>query len=171
MTAKTSLCLVLCLALAASWAFSAEPPDAQKDSSGVAFNAGDFYLSPQVLGVTAGTTGKIALGANAEYFLTKSVAVGGDVSFFLKSSGALSLFPDIEYHFDAHVQSLDFYVGGGPSLYVPFGSGNKALLGVKAYGAARYFFDSHTGVFAKLGLTTNGSKAGLFWAAGASFKI
>jgi hypothetical protein len=144
-------------------------PDSQEPTS-VAFDAGDFYLSPQALGVTSGTS-KIAVGANAEYFLTKSIAVGGDVSFFVKSPGALSLFPDIEYHFDSDVKSLDLYAGAGPSLYFGLGSTAKTQLGVKAYGAARYFFDPRTGVFAKLGLAAGGGSAALFWAAGISFKI
>lgn len=171
MTAKRAVFLVLVLAFLASAAFSAEPPADQKETAPVAFNVGDIYLSPQVIGVTAGTTGKVALGANAGYFLTKAIAVGGDVSFFVKSPGALSLFPDVEYHFNSNVRSLDLYAGAGPSLYVGLGTDGKTLFGGKAYGAARYFLDPRTGVFLKLGAATNGSKVGLFGVIGVSFKL
>jgi hypothetical protein len=171
MTTKKLQCLVLFLAFIAPLAFSTEPPEAQKEPSVVAFNVGDFFLSPQVLGVTAGSEGKIALGANAEYFLSKQIAVGGDVSFYLKSPGGLSLFPDIEYHFNVNVRSLDVYVGAGPSIFFGFGSDSRTLFSVKAFGAARYFFTSSTGVFAKLGLATNGNGIAGLWAIGVSFKL
>ena len=169
MTTKKIPCLVLFLALAASLAFSADPPEAQKESSAVAFNVGDFYLSPQVLDTSRG--GKISLGANAEYFLSKAIAVGGDASFYLNSPGGLSIFPDVEYHFNVQVRSLDVFVGAGPSLYFGFGTNSKTLFGVKAFAAARYFFSPGTGVFVKLGVATNENGATGYGALGVSFKL
>jgi hypothetical protein len=171
MTTKKIRCLVLFLAFMSSLAFSTQPPGAQKELSTVAFNVGDFFLSPQVLGVTAGNEGRIAPGVNAEYFLSQRIAVGGDISFFLKSPGAMSLFPDIEYHFNVQVRSLDVYAGAGPSIFFGFGSDSRTLFGVKAFGAARYFFNPSTGVFAKLGFATNGNGSAGFWAIGISFKL
>ena len=171
MTTKKTWCLILFLALIAPLAFSTEAPEAQKGSAAVAFNAGEFYLSPEVIGVTAGSNGKIALGANAEYFLSKEIAVGGDASFYLKSPGGLSLFPDIEYHFNVGVQSLDVYAGAGPSIFFGFGSPGRTLLGGKAFGAARYFFNPSTGVFLKLGFASNRDGTAGFWALGVSFKL
>lgn len=171
MTTKKICGLVLFLAFMASLAFSAQPPAAQKEQSAGLFNAGDFYLSPEVIGVTAGSNRTIALGANAEYFLSKEIAVGGDVSFYLKSPGGLSLFPDIEYHFNVHVQSLDVYIGAGPSLFFGFGSEGRTLFGGKAFGAARYFFNPSTGVFLKLGVASNRDGTTGLWAIGVSFKL
>jgi hypothetical protein len=171
MTTKKMQCLVLFLAFLAPLAFSTEPPDAQKEPSAVAFNVGDFFLSPEVIGVTAGSNGKIALGANAEYFLSKAIAVGGDVSFYLKSPGGLSLFPDIEYHFNVNVRGLDVYAGAGPSLFFGFGTDGRTLFGGKAFGAARYFFNPSTGVFLKLGFASNRDGTAGFWAIGVSFKL
>jgi|GEM_PF-1743569 len=171
MTTKKMQCLVLFLAFIAPLAFSTEPPDAQKEPPVVAFNVGDFFLSPEVIGVTAGSNGKIALGANAEYFLSKGIAVGGDASFYLKSPGGLSLFPDIEYHFNIQVRSLDVYAGAGPSIFFGFGSNSRTLLGGKAFGAARYFFTPSTGVFLKLGFASNRDGTAGFWAIGVSFKL
>ena len=171
MTTKKMLCLVLFLAFIVPLAFSIEPPEAQKEPTAGLFNVGDFYLSPEVIGVKAGSNRTIALGANAEYFLSKEIAVGGDVSFYLKSPGGLSLFPDIEYHFNVHVQSLDVYIGAGPSLFFGFGSEGKTLFGGKAFGAARYFFNPSTGVFLKLGIATNNEGTTGTWAIGVSFKL
>jgi hypothetical protein len=171
MTTKKMQCLVLFLAFIAPLAFSTEPPDAQKEPPAGLFNAGDFYLSPEVIGVTAGSNRTIALGANAEYFLSKEIAVGGDVSFYLKSPGGLSLFPDIEYHFNVHVQSLDIYIGAGPSLFFGFGSEGRTLFGGKAFGAARYFFSPSTGIFLKLGVASNSDGTTGMWAIGVSFKL
>jgi hypothetical protein len=171
MTTKKVRCLVLFLAFMTSLAFSTEPPEAQKGPSIVAFNVGDFFLSPQVLGVSAGSEGRFALGANAEYFLSKTIAVGGDVSFYLKSPGGLSLFPDIEYHFNVNVQSLDVYIGAGPSLFFGFGTDGETLFGGKAFGAARYFFNPSTGVFLKLGFASNKNGTAGIWAIGVSFKL
>jgi hypothetical protein len=56
-------------------------------------------------------------------------------------------------------------------VYFRFGTDSKTLFGVKGFGAARYFFDSHTGVFAKLGIGSTGSKVGGFGILGVSFKI
>jgi len=169
MTSKKISCLALFLVLAASLAFSADPPDAQKQSSAVAFNVGDFYLSPQVLGTSTG--GKIALGANAEYFLSKTIAIGGDAAFYVESPGGLTIFPDVEYHFSVQVRSLDVYVGAGPSLYFRFGTNSKTLFGGKGFAAARYFFTPGTGVFLKLGVATNENGATGYGAIGISFKI
>ena len=171
MTTKKMLCLVLFLAFIAPLAFSTELTEAQKEPSTVAFNAGDFFLSPEVIGVTAGSNGKIALGANAEYFLSKEIAIGGDASFYTKSPGGISLFPDIEYHFNVHVRSLDVYAGAGPSIFFGFGSAGRTLLGGKAFGAARYFFTPSTGVFVKLGFASNSDGTAGFWALGVSFKL
>lgn len=171
MTTKKIRCLVLFLAFVTSLAFSAEPPEAQKEASAGLFNAGDFYLSPQLLGVTAGSNRTLALGAYAEYFLSKEIAVGMDASFYLKSPGGLSLFPDIEYHFNVHVQSLDVFVGAGPSLFFGFGTDSKTLFGGKAFGAARYFFNPSTGVYLKLGIATNKNGTTGLWAIGVSFKL
>ncbi|MGD1010352.1 MAG: hypothetical protein ABR951_09405 [Candidatus Aminicenantales bacterium] len=164
MTTKKMQCLVLFLAFIAPLAFSAEAPT-------VAFKAGDFYLSPQLLGVTAGSSGKIALGANAEYFLSKEIAVGGDASFYLQSPGGVSLFPDIEYHFNVNVRGLDVFAGAGPSLFFGFGTDGKTLFGGKAFGAARYFFTPSTGVFLKLGFASNKEGTAGLWAIGVSFKL
>jgi hypothetical protein len=171
MTTKKIRCLVLFLAFVTSLAFSTAPPEAQKEPAPVAFNVGDFYLSPEMIGVTAGGSRTIALGANAEYFFSKQIAVGGDASFYLKSPGGLSLFPDIEYHFNVNVQSLDVYVGAGPSIFFGFGSNSGTLLGGKAFGAARYFFAPSTGVFLKLGFASNRDGTAGFWAIGVSFKL
>ncbi len=164
MNLKKMLYLVLFLAFAASWAFSAEAPT-------VAFKAGDFYLSPQLVGVSAGSAGKFALGPNVEYFLSKVIAVGGDVSIYLVSPGGLSFFPDIEYHFNVNVRGLDVFAGAGPSLFVGFGSEGKTLFGGKAFGAARYFFTPNTGVFLKLGIASNKEGTAGLWAIGVSFKL
>ncbi len=164
MTTKKMQCLVLFLALVAPLVFSAEAPT-------VAFKAGDFYLSPQLLRVSAGSSGKTALGAYAEYFLSKEVAVGGDVSFYLHSPGGLSLFPDIEYHFNVNVKGLDVFAGAGPSLFFGSGTDGKTLFGGKAFGAARYFFTPSTGVFLKLGFASNEEGTTGLGAIGVSFKL
>ena len=161
---KKLWCLVLFLAVAGSLAFSAEAP-------AIAFKVGDFYLSPQLNSVRTGGASKLALGANAEYFLSKSIAVGGDVSFYLVSPGGLSFFPDIEYHFSVNVKGLDVFVGAGPSLFVGFGSDGDTVFGGKAFGAARYFFTPSTGVFLKLGIATNKEGTAGFGAVGVSFKL
>ena len=171
MTTKRTACLALVLALLASALFSAEPPAAQKKPTAVAFSVGDFYLSPEFLGVTAGVGGKAAVGVNAEYFLTKSIAVGGDVAFFMESPSVLSLLPDIEYHFNSQSPSWDVYAGAGPALFIWLDSPSQTLLGIKAYGAARYFFNPGAGAFLKLGVATDSNSAALFWAAGISIKI
>jgi hypothetical protein len=171
MTTKKILCLVLFLTFSASLAFSIEPPEAQKESSAVAFNAGDFFLSPEVIGVTAGSNGTLALGANAEYFLSKQIAVGGDASFYLVSPGGVSVFPDIEYHFNVKAQGLNIYAGAGPSIFFGSGADGRTLLGGKAFGAVRYFFTPSTGVFAKLGVATNSEGTSGFWVIGVSFKL
>ena len=164
MKLKKRLCLVLFLAVAASMAFSAEAPT-------VAFKAGDFYLSPQLVGVSAGSAGKYALGPNVEYFVSKVLAVGGDVSIYLVSPGGLSVFPDVEYHFNVNVRGLDVFAGAGPSLFVGFGSEGRTLFGGKAFGAARYFFTPNTGVFLKLGIASNKEGTAGLWAIGVSFKL
>jgi hypothetical protein len=164
MMIKKTLCLVLFLAVVASSAFSAEAPT-------VEFKKGDFYLSPQLSSVRTGSAGKLALGAYAEYFFSKAVAVGADVSFYLVSPGGLSLFPDIEYHFDVNVRGLNVFVGAGPSLFYGFGTEGRTLFGGKAFGAARYFFTPGTGVFLKLGIATNSEGTAGFGAIGVSFKL
>ena len=161
---KKMPCLVLFLALVASLAFTAEAPT-------VAFKAGDFYLSPQLLSVRTGTAGKLALGPNVEYFLSKSVAVGGDVSLYLVSPGGLSVFPDIEYHFAINVPGLNVFAGAGPSVFVGFGSEGRTVFGGKAFGAVRYFFTPTTGVFLKLGIATNREGTAGFGGLGVSFKL
>jgi len=164
MTTKKMQCLVLFLALVAPLAFSAEAPT-------VAFKTGDFYLSPELLHVSAGGSGTFALGANAEYFLSKQIAVGGDASVYLSSPGGLSLFPDIEYHFDVNVKGLDVFAGAGPSLFFGFGTDGKTLLGGKAFGAVRYFFDPSIGVFLKLGFAFNEEGTTGLGVIGVSFKL
>jgi hypothetical protein len=164
MNLKKVPCLILVFAFAASLAFSAEAPT-------VAFKAGDFYLSPQLVSVNAGSSGKFSLGPNVEYFLSKAIAVGGDVSIYLVSPGGLSLFPDIEYHFNVNVRGLDIFAGAGPSLFVGFGSEGKTLFGGKAFGAARYFFTPSTGVFLKLGIASNKEGTAGLGAIGVSFKL
>ena len=171
MTTKKMLCLVLFLGLVASLAFSTEPPDAQKGSSAGLFNAGDIYLSPELISVSAGGNRKIALGANVQYFFSNVIAIGGDVSVYLASPGGFSLFPDIEYHFNVNVQSLDVYVGAGPSLFIGSGTDAKTLFGGKAFGAANYFFNPTMGVFLKLGLAFNSEGTAGFGAIGVSFKL
>ncbi len=164
MTTKRMQCLVLFLALVAPLAFSAEAPT-------VAFKTGDFYLSPELLRVSAGGSGTLALGAMAEYFLTKQIAVGGDASVYLHSPGGLSLFPDIEYHFNVNVKGLDVFAGAGPSLFFGFGTEGKTLFGGKAFGAVRYFFNPNTGVFLKLGIASNEEGTTGLGAIGVSFKL
>ena len=164
MTLKKISCLVLFLAVAASLAFSAEAPT-------VAFKTGDFYLSPQLNSVRTGTAGKYALGVNAEYFLSKAIAVGGDVSFYLVSPGGLSLFPDVEYHFNVNVRGLDVFAGAGPSIFFGFGSEGSTVFGGKAFGAVRYFFTPGTGVFLKLGIASNKEGTTGVGAIGVSFKL
>ena len=164
MIKKNLWCFVLFLAFAASSAFSAEAP-------AIAFKAGDVYLSPQLNSVRTGSAGKYALGVNAEYFLSKAIAVGGDVSFYLVSPGGLSLFPDVEYHFNVNVRGLDVFAGAGPSLFFGFGSEGSTVFGGKAFGAARYFFTPSTGVFLKLGIATNKEGTAGFGAIGVSFKL
>ncbi len=164
MTTKKMQVLVLFVALIAPLALLAEAPT-------VAFKAGDFYLSPQLLGVSAGSSGKFALGANAEYFVSKEIAVGGDASFYLASPGGVSLFPDIEYHFNVNVKGLDVFAGAGPSLFLGFGTDGKTLFGGKAFAAARYFFTPGTGVFLKLGFASNKEGTAGLWAIGVSFKL
>ena len=171
MTTKQMLCLVLFLAFVTPLAFSTEPPDTQKDPSAGLFKAGDFYLSPEVISVRAGGNRKIGLGVNAHYFLSPEIAVGGDVSLYLSSPGGFSLLPDIEYHFNVHVQSLDVYAGAGPSLFIGSGADGKTVFGGKAFGAANYFFNPSMGVFLKLGLAFNSEGTAGFGAVGVSFKI
>jgi hypothetical protein len=161
---KKMLRLALFLVFIASLAFSAEAPT-------VAFKAGDFYLSPQLNSVRTGGAGKYALGLNAEYFLSKAVAVGGDVSFYLVSPGGLSVFPDVEYHFNVNVRGLDVFAGAGPSLFFGFGSGGNTVFGGKAFGAVRYFFTPGTGVLLKLGIASNKEGTTGFGAIGVSFKL
>ena len=171
MTTKKMLCLVLFLGLVASLAFSTAPPDAQKGSSAGLFNAGDIYLSPELISVSAGGNRKIALGANVQYFLSNEIAIGGDVSVYLASPGGFSLFPDIEYHFDVNVKGLDVFAGAGPSLFFGFGTDGKTLLGGKAFGAVRYFFDPSIGVFLKLGFAFNEEGTTGLGVIGVSFKL
>ena len=161
---KKMLCLVLFLAVVASLALSAEAPT-------VAFKAGDFYLSPQLNSVRTGGAGKLALGANAEYFVSNAVAVGGDVSFYLVSPGGVSVFPDVEYHFLVNVKGLDIFAGAGPSVFFGFGTDGKTVFGGKGFGAVRYFFTPSTGVFLKLGIAANKEGTTGYGAVGVSFKI
>jgi hypothetical protein len=164
MIQKKMPCLVLLLAVVASSAFSAEAPE-------VAFKPGDFYLSPQLMSVKTGTSGKYALGPNVEYFLSKEIAIGGDASLYIVSPGGLSLFPDIEYHFNVKVQGLNVFAGAGPSLFLGFGNEGRTVFGAKAFAAVRYFFTPKTGAYIKIGIATNKEGTAGFWALGVSFKL
>lgn len=170
MIMKRTLFLAVALTFMASFALSADPPQAQSPAT-VMFAPGDFYLGPQVSRVDTGGGGKVGVGGNVEYFVTKAVAVGGDVSVYFQSPGALSLFPDVEYHFDVKVKSLDVFVGAGPSVSFGFGSDGQTLFGGKGYAAARYFFSPGIGGFLKFGVTGDKRGATIFWSAGVSFKL
>jgi hypothetical protein len=163
---KHIVVLIIALALFSSLAFGAPRRSSRTvpTVSGLNLKMGDFILSPEV--VIAFST--VSFGANCEYMITKELGFGGDLLFSFDGSGAVTVCPDINYHFDAKVNGLDLFVGGGPSIVIGFGGGSAFFF--KIDGGVRYFFTPEIGGYFKFGgMLGNGSCA--FAAFGCSIKL
>jgi hypothetical protein len=165
MNYKKIAVLTLLSILTVSTVFAAAYRRPLRHSSAV-FNKGDMLLTPELVFIEHTTN----LGANIEYFITRNIAVGGDVLLWLEGSSGMIISPDVSYHFDVKVDHLDLFVGAGPAVAFSFGSGGGSDFGFKPFGGVRYYFTPKIAAYFKM-LAFIGSESSFGGAFGATFRL
>jgi hypothetical protein len=164
MNLKKSPIWALLIVVSASLVFAAPYRRPIRRVSSSAFQLGDMILTPEIM-VSSGT---VPIGANFEYAFTKNIGLGGDLVFSLEGSGAMTIAPDVSYHFNMNTSNFDLFAGGGPALIIGFNGGSA--FGFKPFLGSRFYFTPKIAAYFKFFalLAKDSSIGGAF---GVSFKI
>jgi hypothetical protein len=161
MNIKKIILTTLVILLSVSMLSAAYYKKTVKQSSGLSFNKGVLYVTPQI----GFNSWAIPFGANVEYAMTENIGVGGTVmAWFWSGEGLIIPSAEAAYHFTMlDVPKLDLSAGGGIGFAVSTGGGTSAIYPFVLING-RYFFQPKMAINLRFNMSfgTWGTAGGLF---------